>query len=79
MTMTNRKKPNRRETTMTIKNIETMDRELWDAKNFILDLAYSTGDPKVKEQAMRANKALCKCLSILRDEPNYWEWAGNIS
>lgn len=77
--MTNRKKPNRRDTTMTIKNIETMANNLWHAKNFILEVAHSPGDPKVKEQAMRANKVLCECLSILWDEPNYWEWAGNIS
>lgn len=64
---------------MTIKNIETMSHGLWDARNFLLDLENSTNDPKVKDQAKRTRKGIMDCLSIVWDEPNYWEYASNIS
>ena len=64
---------------MTIKNIETMSRGLWDARDFLLDLENSTKDPKVKDTAKRTRKGIMDCLSIVWDEPNYWEYASNIS
>lgn len=63
---------------MTIKEIETMDRELWRARNFLLDLAENTDDPKVKNKAMLSVAGIWDCMGILCREPNWKDFVETL-